>query len=215
MPIKSYSEALDDNVVKEDAVYQINTNNTPRRRYVRTVRIYGDKGVAECEVIHDKVKADIGKIVTCDISVLTVPDQYPSQQFNPQRWVAKVAQSREEKKKEIDVFITAHMEALSVTASDVMIEENARKTVESIKSLMLPFFGGFTLALFLNFVKSKINNAIEKRTQGYEPKPFRTKVSELNRIWSKRAADDTRKFADNLFKKHSESETGDKKADKK
>lgn len=215
MPILSYSEALDDNVLREDAVYQINTNNTPKRRYVRTVRIYGDRGVAECEVIHDhKAKADVGKIVTCDISVLAVPDQYPSQQFNPQRWLSKVSQSKAEKMKEIDVFITAHMEALSVTASDVMIEENARKTVESIKALMLPFFGGFTLALFLNFVKSKINAAIEKRTQSYEPKPFRTKVSELNRIWSKRSADETRKFADNLFKKNNEQDNS-KKADEK
>ena len=187
----------------EDTIYQIQTQNGPTRRYVRAVKIYGDKDLVDCEVVRCKDKKMIGKTIRCDASVLAVPDQYPRFQFNPGMWKQKVEQSAEAKQAEISDFIDNQFRVRSITASDVVSQEAAKKTISTLKDVLLPYFGGFTLALFINFVKNKINSVIENRAGNKpEPKSFGQKVSEMNRVWSKKAAQESAHNAKSIFNKH-------------
>lgn len=190
--------------VIEDAIYQISTQNGPIRRYVRAVKVYGDRGLVDCEIVKCKDKKMIGKTIQCDMSALATPDQYPRFQFNPQTWKQKVEQTASAKKEEIAGFIDNQVMVRAITAADVVSEESAKKTVSVLKDLLVPYFGGFTLALFINFVKNKINSVLDSRSAKPAEKPFSQKVSELNRIWSKKAAEESSKHASSLFNKRKE-----------
>lgn len=168
--------------VVEDAIYQISTQNGPIRRYVRAIKVYGDRDLVDCEIVKCKDKAMIGKTIQCATSVLVTPDQYPRFQFNPQTWHSKVNQTAEAKKAEIAGFLESQVMVRSITAADVVSQESAKKTINVLKDLLLPYFGGFTLALFINFVKNKINGLLDARSGKTEPKSFGQKVSEMNRV---------------------------------
>lgn len=205
--------------IVEDAIYQISTHNGPIRRYVRAVKVYGegeeDEDLVECEIIKCKSKDAVGKIIKCAADVLVEPDQYPKYMFNPQRWLSKVNQSRDAKWAEVSAVMDAHLQMLSIStaALDMITEEHAKRTVESVKSLLMPIFGGFTLALFVNLVKSKIFKALEARHGNEKPfKPFKQKVSELNRIWSKKSAADNMKYAKDTIKDAKPQEKTNKEA---
>ena len=200
----------DNHDIVEDAIYQIHTSNGPIRRYVRAIKVYGDKGLVDCEIVKSRERNVIGKKIQCAIEILKTPDQYPRFQFNPDAWTQKVAQSASAKKQEIANFIDNHVQAMFVTAAD-MQGDNALRTVEAIKALLMPFFGGFTLALFINFIKGRIDKALVNHTAKPQPKSFQSKISEMNRIWSKKSANDNMRFANNLMHKKAEETPESKK----
>ena len=205
MPVSSTVKSPE---VIEDAVYQIRNQNGPIRRYVRAVKIYGDKGIAECEIFSDTDPEQVGNMINVDLNYLAVPDQYPKYQFNPNRWLSKVSQTHAEKEAELDRAITAAVLVAVATTSSVIIgvdglsyedRDYFKKLVATIKDLLEPVFGGFTLALFIGFIKNKIERSLESRHgTRIQPRTFQKKISDMSRIWSKKASDEDRKFADHV-----------------
>jgi hypothetical protein len=191
-----------------DTVYQISGPSGARKRYVRAMRVYGEKakrGLVECEVLVDldNPKA-VGSRVNVGQECLVDPDQYPKYMFSPEIWRSKVAQSNTEKRKEIAGVITAYFQANNVVVSS-LDPETARMTLTALKKLLGGVFGGFTLALFLNFIKKRINKEMEVRT---EPNPstksMSEKIKDMNRTFGINRAKDALTFAQKKTDKKAE-----------
>lgn len=180
--------------IVEDTIYQIRTSKGPIRRYVRAVKVYGDKGLADCEIFHDNDPEAVGQSIQVDTDYLLCPDQYPKYQFNPNKWLEKVTQSKEQKCVEIAACIDSAMKmAVATTAGTITDKDYVKKLVSTIKDLLTPVFGAFTLALFIAFVKNKINAAIEAQTP-VEKKPltFKQRLDTMNRVWQKKPVEQSK-----------------------
>lgn len=182
----------DKDEVVEDTIYQVRNRDGAIRRYVRAVKVYGEKGIAECEIYHDPEQEEsVGETINVDTNYLLVPDQYPKYMFNPNKWLSKVTQTDDEKCGEIERAISSMMKVAAIavaaetSAAGLSDKEYVRKLVDSIKIMLTPIFGSFTLAMFIGFVKNKIKAALEsQKLPSQQPKrSYRDKLNEMNRIW--------------------------------
>lgn len=174
----------------EDAVYQIRTGNGLIRRYVRAVKVYGDKPLVSCEIYKDKNTDKIGTLIDVDSAYLVTPDQYPKYMFNPNKWLSKVTQTKQEKEAEISAALDSALQiGVETTAGSIQDAEYVKTLVETIKTLLTPVFGAFTLAMFIGFVKTKIKSAIEAQKPS-EPKKksLRERTRELKLLWKRNPA---------------------------
>lgn len=188
------SNMAQDQEIIEDTIYQIKNANGPIRRYVRAVKVYGDKGIAECEICHDRDPKVVGQTIQVDTGYLLAPDQYPKYQFNPGKWLEKVQQTKAQKQEEITACIESAMKmAVATTAGQITDKEYVKRLVSTIKDLLTPIFGSFTLALFIGFVKNKINAAIEAQKPTEQKKlSFKQRLDTMNRVWQKPTVDQSR-----------------------
>lgn len=171
-----------------DAIYQVQRPNGEfKRKYVKTIRTYGDDQV-ETEIALDRDRPDLeGKRIVVPASLLKTPDTYPKFMFQPNIWSVKATQTLEQTQAEASTVIEAWFKTEGVTAA-IDIQQDSEKVVDAIKRLLSGYFGGFTLGLMLYWIKRKIDARLQFSGTSVRPMPFERKLGTIKRELAQRNA---------------------------
>lgn len=171
-----------------DAIYQVQRPNGEfKRKYIKTIRTYGDDQV-ESEIVLDRDHPQLeGKRLTVPASLLLVPDTYPKFRFQPEIWQVKATQTLDQVKAEAATVIDAWFKTEGVTAA-LDIEQDSSKVIDAIKRLLQGYFGGFTLGLMLYWIKNKIDARLKSGGTSVKPLPFERKLGTIKRELAQRQA---------------------------
>lgn len=175
-----------------DAVYQLQLPNGKfKKRYVKTIRTYGDDAGdlnVEAEVLLDRDNPKYeGQIQTFSAELMGVPDTYPKFMFQPKTWKAKASQSLDEVRAEAEGVIDSWFSVNQVQAT-INISQDADQVIHAIKELLSGYFGGFMLGLILHWIKSKISSRMEFAGTSLHPMPFERKLGTMRRELEERKA---------------------------
>ncbi len=90
-----------------DAIYQVQRPNGEfKRKYVKTIRTYGED--IEAEIVLDRDHPELeGERLTVPASLLLKPDTYPKFMFQPTVWQVKATQTLDQMKAEAETVIEA------------------------------------------------------------------------------------------------------------
>jgi hypothetical protein len=172
--------------IVNDTVYQVRKpDGSFVPRYVRVTKTYGEglePGAVEGEVVLDRENPGaVGRTVQVVKSMLAEPDTYPSAMFKPETWVAKATQTEDQLRTEVMAFVDGWMatEGLILTAG-VDVTDEVGKVMEALKIALQGFFGGFTLAVVLHWLKDKIDSSLAARGgAGRTVLPFERKLGTM------------------------------------
>lgn len=182
-----------------DTIYQVQLPNGEfKRKYVKTIRTYGEDEV-EAEIILDRDNpANNGKTFTLMASLLGTPDTYPKFMFQPEIWQTKANQTIGEMKVEAEQLIEAWFKTEGVTAA-IDLEQDSGKVINAIKSLLSGYFGGFTLGLMLFWIKRKIDARMQAGGASVRPMPFERKLGSIKKELADRKANLAKPAAERGF----------------
>ena len=170
-----------------DAIYQVQRPNGEfKRKYVKTIRTYGED--IEAEIILDRDHPELeGKRLTVPAALLLKPDTYPKFMFQPSTWHVKATQTLDQMKAEAETVIEAWFKTEGVTAASDN-QQDSSKVIVAIKRLLTGNFGGFSLGLMLYWIKNKIDARLRAGGTNVKPMPFERKLGTIKRELAERNA---------------------------
>ncbi len=175
-----------------DAVYQLQMPNGEfKKKYVKTVRTYGDEhgeDQVEAEIILDReTPKNVGQTRTFAASLLVEPDTYPKFMYQPKTWKTKASQTLDEVRVEAEAVIDAWFSTNNVMASFDAASDSSM-VINAIRELLKGYFGGFMLGLILHWIKSKVDARMEFAGSTLRPMPFERKLGTIRRELQERQA---------------------------